>query len=97
MYRLIDQHKGNLTLYECADILGVDSAYVWKALKLVSNKSYSDIAEEYKLEEAKRMLLQTDMKVNEIAAALNYSNTQNFIRFFSKCTGLTPGKFRRLH
>ena len=97
VYRLIDQHKGNLTLYECADILGVDSAYVWKALKLVSNKSYSDIAEEYKLEEAKRMLLQTDMKVNEIAAALNYSNTQNFIRFFSKCTGLTPGKFRRLH
>ena len=97
VYRLIDQHKGNLTLYECADLLGVDSAYVWKALKLVSNKSYSDIAEEYKLDEAKRMLLQTDMKVNEIAAALNYSNTQNFIRFFSKCTGLTPGKFRRLH
>ena len=97
VYKLIEQHKGNLTLYECAHILDVDSSYVWKALKLVSNRSFSDIVEEYKLEEAKRLLLQTDKKVGDIAMELNYSNTQNFIRFFSKCTGMTPGKFRRLH
>lgn len=97
VYKLVELHKGNLTLYECADILKVDSSYVWKALKLVSGKSFSDITEDYKLEEAKRLLLQTDKKVSDIAMELNYSNTQNFIRFFSRCTGLTPGKFRRLH
>lgn len=97
VYRLVEQHKGNLTLYECADLLGIDPSYVWKALKLVSSQSFSDITEEYKLEEAKRMLLQTDKKIGDIASLLGYSNTQNFIRFFSRRTGLTPGKFRRLH
>ena len=97
VHQLIEQHKGNLTLYECAELLEMDSSYVWKALNLVCGKAFSNLVEEYKLEEAKKMLLQTDMKVNDIPAELGYSNTQNFIRFFSKCTGMTPGKYRRLN
>ena len=97
VYHLIAEHKGNITLYECAEELGMDSNYVWKALKLVDNKSFSEIAEDYKLEEAKSFLLQSDKKVNDIAIELGYSNTQNFIRFFSRCTGMTPGKYRRLN
>lgn len=60
-------------------------------------KSFSDYLEEYKIEEAKRLLLQTGMTVAEIATELNYTNAQNFIRFFSKSTGVTPGKFRKLY
>ena len=56
-----------------------------------------DYVEEYKLEEAMRLLLQTDLTVAEIAVRLNYTNAQNFIRFFSKSTGVTPGKFRKLY
>lgn len=97
VYHLIAEHKGNITLYECAEELGMDSNYVWKALKLVDNKSFSEIAEDYKLEVAKSFLLQSDKKVNDIAMELGYSNTQNFIRFFSRCTGMTPGKYRRLN
>ncbi|MCD8379994.1 MAG: helix-turn-helix transcriptional regulator [Lachnospiraceae bacterium] len=52
---------------------------------------------EYKLDEAKRLLSQTNLTVAEIAARLGYNNAQNFIRFFSKMTGVTPGKFRKLY
>lgn len=60
-------------------------------------KSFMDYLEEYKINEAKRLLLQTDKTVAEIAQELNYTNAQNFIRFFSKSTGVTPGKFRKLY
>ena len=60
-------------------------------------KSFMDYLEEYKINEAKRLLLQTDKTVSEIAQELNYTNAQNFIRFFSKSTGVTPGKFRKLY
>ena len=95
--RKIAESKGNITLTECADALGVHQTYIWKILKMEKGKSFSDYLEEYKLEEAKRLLLQTDMTVAEIAAELNYTNAQNFIRFFSKGTGVTPGKFRKLY
>lgn len=93
----IAEAKGNITLTECADALGVHQTYIWKVLKMEKGKSFSDYLEEYKLEEAKQLLLHTDMTVAEIAAELNYTNAQNFIRFFSKSTGLTPGKFRKLY
>ncbi|MBQ7920034.1 MAG: helix-turn-helix transcriptional regulator [Lachnospiraceae bacterium] len=95
--KIIADSKGNITLTECADALGVHQTYIWKILKMEKGKSFSDYLEEYKLNEAKRMLLQTDMTVAEIAAELNYTNAQNFIRFFSKGTGVTPGKFRKLY
>lgn len=95
--QLIEEKKGNLSLTECADILGVHQTYIWKVLKMERDKSFSDYVEEYKIKEAKRLLLESDMTVAEIAEQLNYTNAQNFIRFFSKSTGVTPGKFRKLY
>ena len=95
--KLIAEKKGDITLTECADALGVHPTYIWKILKMEKAKSFSDYLEEYKLEEAKRLLLRTNMTVAEIALELNYTNAQNFIRFFSKSTGVTPGKFRKLY
>lgn len=95
--RQIEESKGNITLTECAEAVGVHPTYIWKVLKMEKGKSFSDYLEEYKLSEAKRLLLQTNMTVAEIAMELNYTNAQNFIRFFSKGTGVTPGKFRKLY
>ncbi len=95
--RKIEETRGNITLTECADALGVHSTYIWKVLKMEKGKSFSDYLEEYKVNEAKRLLLQTNLTVAEIAVELNYTNAQNFIRFFSKSTGITPGKFRKLY
>lgn len=95
--KLIADKHGNLSLTECADALGVHQTYIWKILKMERGKSFSDYVEEYKLNEAKHLLLDSDLTVAEIAERLNYTNAQNFIRFFSKSTGVTPGKFRKLY
>ena len=87
--------KGNITLNECADELNVTPTYIWKILKAERGKTFSEYQEEYKIEEAKK-LLQTNLSVADIANELGYTNAQNFIRFFSKGTGLTPGKYRKL-
>lgn len=87
--------KGNITLNQCADELNVTPTYIWKIMKAERGKTFSEYQEEYKIEEAKK-LLQMNKSVSEIAMELGYTNAQNFIRFFSKGTGLTPGKYRKL-
>jgi AraC-like DNA-binding protein len=94
--KMIAESNGNISVTECADAVGVSTSYIWKVLKMESGKSFIDYQDEYKLAEAKRLLLETDLSVVEIATRLNYTNAQNFIRFFSKKTGITPGKFRKL-
>lgn len=93
--RLVAERKGNITLTECSDELGINPTYIWRLLKKERGKSFSEYQESYKLDEAKRLLTTTDLAVAEIATQLNYTNAQNFIRFFSKETGLTPGKYRK--
>ena len=44
---------------------------------------------------AKELLLTTDMSVAQVADTLHYSNVQNFIRFFSREVGMTPGKYKK--
>jgi YesN/AraC family two-component response regulator len=92
--KLVDS-KGNITLNECAFELNVTPTYIWKLLKTERGKTFSEYQEEIKLEEAKK-LLQTNKSVSDIAFELGYTNPQNFIRFFNKGTGMTPGKYRKL-
>jgi len=46
---------------------------------------------------AKQWLIETDMKIGDIADRLAYTNPQNFIRFFRKMENMTPGQYRKLH
>lgn len=92
--KLVDS-KGNITLNECAYELNVTPTYIWKLLKTERGKTFSEYQEEIKIEEAKK-LLQTNKSVSDIASELGYTNPQNFIRFFNKGTGMTPGKYRKL-
>lgn len=93
--QLIEESKGDITLAECAEKLGYHPSYIWKIMKLEKNTTFSDYIAEYRISKAQKMLTSTSLTVAEIASMLNYTNTQNFIRFFSKHVGTTPGKFRQ--
>lgn len=47
-----------------------------------------------RLEEAKEMLLTTDLTVQEISSRIGYDNVNHFIQLFKKNIGTTPGSFR---
>ncbi|MFD0940899.1 AraC family transcriptional regulator [Pedobacter boryungensis] len=46
--------------------------------------------------EAKRLLINLDLRVSEIADKLNFDDQSYFIKFFKKYEGITPEKFRKL-
>ncbi len=54
----------------------------------------SQYVEQIKLEKAKDMLENSDMRVSEIAQALRYANSTVFIEMFKKYEGVTPGGYR---
>jgi AraC family transcriptional activator of pobA len=44
--------------------------------------------------EAKRMLMNKNLTVNEVATKLGYDDYSYFVRLFKKNTGMTPKTFR---
>ncbi len=93
----IEEKKGNVTLAECSTHLSYHPTYLWKILKNEKNMTFSEYLEQYKISLAKKLLLETDMTVSEISKQFDYTNVQNFIRFFNKACGVTPGKFRSMN
>ncbi len=50
-----------------------------------------------KIEVSKRMLLNTDKRINEIGRMVGFENPNNFIRNFKKHTAVTPSEYRKQH
>jgi len=85
-----------LTLEACAARLNYHSGYVGRVFRKEMGTSFSDYLSEYRLGIAKRWLEQTDMKISEISERLKYTSSANFIRYFRKGIGLTPGQYREM-
>ena len=50
---------------------------------------------QHRIEEAKKILLTTDLSIHEISSMIGYENTNHFINLFKKYVSMTPGKFRQ--
>lgn len=70
-------------------------------LNEIVNSSVGISAKQYILDrvmdEAKRLLVYTELSVSDIAFDLHFSTTSYFIRCFRQCTGQTPLLYRQLH
>jgi AraC-like DNA-binding protein len=51
---------------------------------------------EMRMEHAKRLLMEKDMSVNQVASRLNYEKVSSFIETFKKHQGLSPGSIKRI-
>ncbi len=90
-----EEYEADLTLEECAARLHYHPSYIWKIMRKEMNTSFSEYVAQYRLKIAKQWLKETDLTVQEIAKKLRYNNSQNFIRYFKKLEGITPGKYRK--
>ncbi len=84
----------DLSLKGIAQIYHISSAYLGKIFKTVQGCSYASYLTNFRLEEAKSLLMETNKSVNEIASELGFSNTTYFTTLFKNAYGMTPTTFR---
>ncbi|UQZ85566.1 HTH-type transcriptional regulator YesS [Paenibacillus konkukensis] len=92
-----NEYDTNLTVELCASRLNYHPNYVRTVFRKETGSSFSDYLSQYRLAMAKQWLVETDMKIGEIAEKLQYQNSQNFIRYFRKMENTTPGQYREKH
>jgi len=78
-----------------AGLLFIHPVHLTNTIKLTTGKSPCEIMEERLLEEAQKMLSQTEMSVADISYRLAYGEPTNFIKFYKLMTGITPLRYRK--
>lgn len=83
------------TLYEIADKFGYSLPYLSAKFKTSTGKRYSDYVVEKRIEEACRLLANTDDKISSVALASGYADVNRFYEVFKRKTGFSPAVFRK--
>lgn len=83
----------------CADasrmaaLLGVSERTLQRRLTELG-RSFSDVVEDFRHEEAARLLASSNLSLVEVANRLGYAEQTSFTRAFRRWTGTTPGAWR---
>jgi AraC-like DNA-binding protein len=80
-----------------ADALGLSYSHLRRIFTDETGENILHYVYKQKVEGAKKLLLETDLTVNEIGEKKGFYNRLSFYRFFKKYEGITPGEFRELN
>ncbi|MBN2981472.1 helix-turn-helix transcriptional regulator [Cohnella algarum] len=86
----------DLSLSKLAERFGISEAYVSYFFKEQTGVNFSDYLENERMKHAKRLLEESDMPVNEVAARVGYYSLNTFGRAFKRANGLSATEYRKM-
>ncbi len=86
--------KRNLTIKEIARKLYIHPTYLGCQINKWFGCSYKEYLHKLRMEEAKRIVTETELRVHEIAYSLGYSSYNNFLKQFVKYFSIKPTEYR---
>jgi AraC-like DNA-binding protein len=90
-----DQYSDpNLTMNKVARKLGISPWYLSRIFKRNVGICSKQYLKNLRMEKAEQLLQSTLLSVKEVAAAIGYNYTSDFIHDFRITYGMTPGKYR---
>ncbi|HEY0272915.1 MAG TPA: AraC family transcriptional regulator, partial [Chitinophaga sp.] len=92
---LLENIEEHISTLELARRIGMNDFKLKRGFKQLFGTTIFEFVTAARMEEAKRLLRETDLPIKSIAAGAGYKNMSNFIAAFKRRNGLPPGDFKR--
>ncbi|MCR9083550.1 MAG: AraC family transcriptional regulator [Cyclobacteriaceae bacterium] len=96
MQYLLDRRFQKISLDDTASVANLSKEAFCRYFKLRTRKTFTQYLLQIRINEAQKLLQETDLGISEIAFQVGFENLSYFNRSFKKITGLTPRDFKRL-
>lgn len=92
----IAQHfcEEDMCLKKLTDIFGIHRTLISKMIKSYTGKSFSDYLLDLRIEQATKLLHNSDLAITAITEKIGYTNYTTFKRAFIRAMGLSPREYR---
>lgn len=94
VYQYCEEHYKEGSLVELANLLYLNSSYLSQLIRQKTDKTFSDIMNENRMQQAVILLENTDIKIYTIGHMIGYMNPNNFTRAFRNYFGMAPTEYR---
>lgn len=78
-----------------AEQVNLNHQYLSTLFKAVTGQKYIDFVIESKIERARKLLVETNLKIYEIALLSGYPNVKHFNNIFRQILGVSPTEYRK--
>jgi Response regulator containing CheY-like receiver domain and AraC-type DNA-binding domain len=92
---IIEHVEDDISLTIVADQLFMNKTYLSEMFKQKVGISFTEYVTSVKMERAKLIIIQSNLKSFEIAEKLGFKDCEYFSKVFKKYTGMTPTDFRK--
>jgi AraC family transcriptional regulator len=86
-----------IELDELARLAGVHPAHLTRVFRIRHGCSVGEYVRRLRIDRAARELVDSPRPIAAIAASLGFADQSHFSRVFSRVTGMSPGRYRKLH
>jgi two-component system response regulator YesN len=87
-------YEKDLKLESLSKVFSYNSAYLGKIFKKYTGDSFNNTLDIIRINNAKRLLNETDLKVYQVSEQVGYSNIDYFYSKFKKYVGISPKEFK---
>ena len=91
---MIKNYNKKILLNELADRLYLNPSYFSQLFKKKTGMTYQSYLTEYRIERAKKLLEETDLRIYEICELVGYTDSKHFNQLFERSVEMTPGEYR---
>ncbi|NMO98056.1 response regulator transcription factor [Paenibacillus lemnae] len=92
---IADRPYGDVCLSEISNVVSMNYTYFSSWFKEETGWTFSSYMMKLKMDEAKRLLENPTLRVNEVASRVGYDNIYHFSRAFKNYSGLSPKEYRK--
>jgi len=86
-------HEANLKISDICSFFNISHSYLCDLFK--DGETVKEILTSKRLEEAKRLLFEGDLFVEEVSRSVGFMNAVHFMKVFKKNVGMTAGEYRK--
>ena len=86
-----------LSLERVAEQVHLNPSYFSTIFKKETGQNFSDFLTGCRIEEAKRLLRESGLRIAQICSAVGYTDNKHFSMIFTKSVGIKPSGYRALH
>ena len=95
-YILTNYKQPELSIQTVADATGVRKAQISTLIKEETGLGFVQYVSFLRMNEFKRLLVQSDETIRELVLQIGYNDVPNFLRKFKSLEGMTPGQYRQM-